>query len=91
MSSVTENSASTALNTLSGAINLDDSDMTGVSLNAASRVELMHRLMREDDDPVKNVKKTSPSTSGTTSSVTRAVLSISTRCIVLTNMFNPAE
>ncbi|KAK9458333.1 hypothetical protein V1511DRAFT_492363 [Dipodascopsis uninucleata] len=62
---------------------LDDSDATGVSFNTVSRESLMRKLMREEDAlPVQeSPQQVKPNISTTQAS----------RCIVLNNMFDPAE
>ncbi|KAK9319102.1 hypothetical protein V1517DRAFT_333657 [Lipomyces orientalis] len=63
---------------------LDDADVGGVSFNPVSRESLMKKLMREEDAlPV-------PESSAPPKKLA-ANVSQATRCIVLSNMFNPAE
>ncbi|KAK9427884.1 hypothetical protein V1505DRAFT_378718 [Lipomyces doorenjongii] len=63
---------------------LDDADVGGVSFNPVSRESLMKKLMREEDAlPVPDVP--APPRKQTVN------VSQASRCIVLSNMFNPAE
>ncbi|KNE56221.1 CC1-like family splicing factor [Allomyces macrogynus ATCC 38327] len=63
---------------------LDDVEGVGVKLNALSRVELMAKLARTD-----SVSLVGPGTPGTPGSVTAAAPT--STCLLLTNMFDPAE
>ncbi|KNE54577.1 CC1-like family splicing factor [Allomyces macrogynus ATCC 38327] len=64
---------------------LDDVEGVGVKLNALSRVELMAKLARTD-----SVSLVAPGTPGTPGSATATAAPTST-CLLLTNMFDPAE
>ncbi|KAK7205503.1 hypothetical protein BZA70DRAFT_160847 [Myxozyma melibiosi] len=61
---------------------LDDSDVSGVTLNSVSRESLMKKLMREEDAlPVEEAPAPRKPTVGVQAS----------RCIALSNMFDPDE
>ncbi|KAK9365751.1 hypothetical protein V1509DRAFT_632012 [Lipomyces kononenkoae] len=63
---------------------LDDADVGGVSFNPVSRESLMKKLMREED--ALPVPEASAPPRKQVANVSQA-----SRCIVLSNMFNPAE
>ncbi|KAJ1501469.1 hypothetical protein HMI56_003224 [Coelomomyces lativittatus] len=73
---------------------LDDSETVGLKLNPQSRSELMHKLARSERQSLPAPPfHFSPSTSHLPASVNLDQLPshAKTRCLMLTNMFNPLE
>ena len=74
-----------------GASALDDTDVAGVNFNNYSRDALMRKLARTEDpapDPEEKRKSAKPKTEAKPLPVN---VSQASRCVLLRNMFNPAE
>lgn len=69
---------------------LDDADVAGISYNKVSRDHLMRKLMREDDNLVPDSFSTSTTPPPVPSSKPSAA-PIQSRCVLIQNMFDPAE
>ena len=74
-----------------GASALDDTDVAGVNFNNYSRDALMRKLARTDEpaEPVEDKRK--PIQSQAESKPLPVAVSQASRCVLLRNMFNPAE
>jgi RNA-binding protein 39 len=75
-----------------GASALDDTDVAGVNFNNYSRDALMRKLARTDepaaDTPAEKLKIARPKTEAKPLPVS---VNMASRCVLLRNMFNPAE
>jgi RNA-binding protein 39 len=81
-----------------GASALDDTDVAGVNFNNYSRDLLMRKLARQDDSTPadrngagKDAPKRAPETVVHTSKPLPVNVPMASRCVVLKNMFDPAE
>lgn len=77
-----------------GASALDDTDVAGVNFNNYSRDALMRKLARTDDTPSTNQGSTDKRENTKPKSETKPLpinVNMASRCVVLKNMFDPAE
>jgi RNA-binding protein 39 len=80
-----------------GASALDDTDVAGVNFNNYSRDLLMRKLARQDDPPERNgagkdaPRPRAPDTVVHTQKPLPVNVPMASRCVVLKNMFDPAE
>lgn len=79
-----------------GASALDDTDVAGVNFNNYSRDLLMRKLARQDEDADKNGgskddQKPRPATVVHSQKPLPVNVPMASRCVVLKNMFDPAE
>lgn len=76
-----------------GGFHLDDSEAAGIRMNARKRADLMSRLSRE---PLGAPSRSSKSTGNVppppaNKTISPALIPMSTRCVLLKNMFDPAK
>lgn len=76
-----------------GASALDDTDVGGVNFNNYSRDALMRKLARTDDPPTSNSRdeKREVLKPKTETKPLPVNVNMASRCVVLKNMFDPAE
>ena len=74
-----------------GASALDDTDVAGVNFNNYSRDALMRKLARTDDPAESAEEKRRIAQPKTESKPLPVAISQASRCVLLRNMFNPAE
>jgi RNA-binding protein 39 len=77
-----------------GASALDDTDVGGVNFNNYSRDALMRKLARTDDPPASNGREKDRREVLKPKTETKSLpvsVNMASRCVVLKNMFDPAE
>lgn len=75
-----------------GASALDDTDVAGVNFNNYSRDALMRKLARTDEpEPVADEKTQQPLRPKTETKPLPVNVNMASRCVLLRNMFDPAE
>ncbi|TPX47632.1 hypothetical protein SeMB42_g00393 [Synchytrium endobioticum] len=86
VSVVSERTNPAAAHALNALTNLDDLDGSGFALNSHARAELMAKLARDDSLLASSSQAAAPQSMPKVS-----VPQIATRCVLLKNMFDPAE